>query len=85
MFPIFSKLGGADRALGVLERQRGWRLTLKAVHAWRAAGRIPAINRLHLMDEADRRGIAYTARDFEPETPVQRRRGPPPTKLRRAS
>jgi hypothetical protein len=63
-FPIIHKLGGRDAAVTAL-REQGLRRGLDALRMWVARGGIPGDAQRALMRAAERRGIAYTAADFE--------------------
>jgi len=62
-FPIIKKLGGKREFYAVM-RSRGHGCSPGAVWHWYRAGQVPGTVILHVMDEADRRGIRYSAKDF---------------------
>lgn len=68
MFAIFDKLGGKDAALDVIAAARAHlespRPTHHAEKVWRREGKLPGIIVEILMEECERRGIAYSLSDF---------------------
>lgn len=64
-FPIIEKLGGREAVFGALTRQPDGPKTIDALRMWAARGSIPGGAQRALMTEAESRGIAYTASDFE--------------------
>jgi hypothetical protein len=57
MFGIFHKLGGADKAVSVIEAATGSAPPSFVLRKWRSLGRIPPIRAVILLDECARRGI----------------------------
>ena len=62
-FPIFSKLGGEDRAVAVLRTRRAF--TPYAVRKWKTFRRLPSWAQLALTQEAIRRNVKIAPSDFE--------------------
>lgn len=62
-FPIIPKLGGDEAVLHVLAR-RYRKIGPDAIRMWRARGNMPGEAQRCLMDEAEKRKIPYTAKDF---------------------
>lgn len=67
MFAIFHKLGGQDKCLNLL-RERGQKRPTwpgkTTLQKWSRVGALPGPIILDLMEIAERRRIAYRARDF---------------------
>lgn len=61
-FPIIEKLGGVQAAFELL--QPGLK-TAEAIYMWRRRKSIPGDAMRILMAAAEKRGIPYTANDFE--------------------
>jgi hypothetical protein len=57
MFSIFTKLGGEQAAISIIEEETGDRPADFVIRKWRSIGRIPAIRAVVLLDECGRRGI----------------------------
>lgn len=68
MFTIYSKLGGRDAVLDLIEKARADRKSPRptefAEAAWRAKGALPGSIVTVLMEECERRGIPYSLADF---------------------
>ena len=68
MFTIYTKLGGRDAVLDLIEKSRSDRKSPRptefAEAAWRAKGALPGSIVTVLMEECERRGVPYSLADF---------------------
>ena len=65
-FPIFDKVGGTEAALALIAAAGGGHPTKGVQDKWRLKRELPYKVEAWLMDECQKRGIAWTyPRDFE--------------------